>query len=250
MEIIQLGNITAIHGDSQEYIKTLPDKCFDLAFPDPQYDINATNMSMGQTKGYESTAKRVKKGRLNSGGGKLKNRILNQSDIAWDDAPPPSEYFDHLFRISHNQIIWGGNYFPLPPTRGIIAWDKKQPWTNFSQFELAWTSFDKPARLYSGGSRGGDNIEKKIHPTQKPVWLYKAILIDYATPGMRIIDTHGGSFSLAIACHDLGYELTIFEKDKFNFDNAVNRLKWHQRQTQLFTGREQQATHIQTSFLE
>lgn len=136
MEIIQLGNITAIHGDSQEYIKTLSDKCFDLAFPDPPYGINADNMTMGQTKGYESTAKRVKNTRLR-GCGKLANRKLNQSDVSWDIAPD-IEYFDNLFRISHNQIIWGGNYFPLPPTRGIIAWDKKQPrlgkdWYTLSQ---------------------------------------------------------------------------------------------------------------------
>lgn len=228
MEKITLGRITAIYGDCKDYMRILPDNAYDLAIVDPPYGINADNMSMGHTKTHESTAQRLKKGRL-SGGGKLKNRLLNCSDTSWD-ITPDQEYFDQLFRVSKRQIIWGGNYFDLPPARGIIAWDKKQAWTNFSQFELAWTSFDRPARLFSMGNRGGTNIEKKIHPTQKPIMLYKWLLHNYAESGYKILDTHGGSFSHAIACHDAGFDLTIIEKDKVYFDMAVKRLKFHQRQ--------------------
>ncbi len=232
METIQLGSITAIRGDCMEYLKTLPDKCFNLAIVDPPYGINADNMAMGSNKNNISTAQRLKKGRLNSGGGKLKNRILNQSDISWDIAPG-KEYFDELFRVSEAQIIFGGNYFPLSPTRGIICWDKKQNWTNFSQFELAWTSFDRPARLYAIGNRGGANAELKIHPTQKPVKLYAEILRDYAKEGYKILDTHGGSFSHAIACHNLGFDLTIIEKNSQYFNAAIARLKRHQSQLKI-----------------
>jgi hypothetical protein len=130
-----------------EYMRNIPDKFFELAVVDPPYGINAPNMSMGSNMnrrhgGYngESIAKRLKKKRFNQGAGKLKNRALNTMQCDWDYHPPSKEYFEELFRVSHNQVIWGGNYFPLPPTRGILCWDKMQPWKNFSQFELAWTS--------------------------------------------------------------------------------------------------------------
>lgn len=240
MEVLKLGKITAVRGDCMEYMKSLPDKCYDLAVVDPPYGINADNMQMGthltrSGDGYpgESTATRLKKGRLNSGGGKLKNRLLNNSDTSWD-IPPTKEYFDELFRISKNQIIWGGNYFDLPPTRGIVCWDKMQPWENFSQIEYAWTSFDRPAAIYRLSNTGGANTERKIHPTQKPTKLYEWLLTKYAKQGDKILDTHGGSMSHAIACHNLGFELTIIEKDKDYFDKAIERLKWHQRQTTMF----------------
>lgn len=139
--------------DCVEYMRTLPDKYFQLSIADPPYGINAPNMKMGEHGGYESTATRCRKGRLNSGAGKLKNRLLNQSDCSWDREPPKKEFFDQLFRVSLNVIIWGGNYFPLPPSRCIICWDKEQPWENFSQIELAWTSFDMPAKMFRMGSQ-------------------------------------------------------------------------------------------------
>ncbi len=173
--------------DCMEYMRTLPDKYFSLAIADPPYGINAPNMKMGESKGYVSTAAKCKKGRLNSGGGKLKNRVLNQSDCSWDCEPPKQEFFDELFRVSENVIIWGGNYFHLPPTRCIVCWDKEQPWENFSQIELAWTSFDMPAKIFRMGSRGGSVSKmrsyEKIHPTQKPVELYAYLLSKFATMG-------------------------------------------------------------------
>jgi site-specific DNA-methyltransferase (adenine-specific) len=195
-------------------MKRYPDGYFDLAIVDPPYGINAPNMSMGSNlsrddgwKREPSTAiKLKKKGRLNSGGGKLKNRLLNTSAIEWDNEPPTDEYFEELFRVSKNQIIWGGNYFDLPPTRCVVCWDKCQPWENFSQWEMAWTSFDKPAALFSYSNTGGANAEKKIHPTQKPIALYRWLIKKFACAGDRIIDTHLGSQSSRIAAYKLGFD--------------------------------------------
>ena len=168
-----------------EYMATIPDKFFDLAVVDPPYGINAPAMDMGSAKGNVSTATKLRKGRLNGGAGKLKNRVLNTMSCDWDFNPPGEDYFRELFRVSKNQIIWGGNYFPLPPTRGIICWDKMQPWENFSQVELAWTSFDCPAKLVRISTTGGNNREEKIHPTQKPVALYQWIFKKFAGGGVR-----------------------------------------------------------------
>ena len=142
----------AYNMDCMEAMKEFPDKFFDLAVVDPPYGIGADNFKNGAGASKDggklySTAVKMKN-RLNQGSGKLKNRLLNQSDCSWDSEPPKKEYFDELFRVCQNCIIWGGNYFNLPPTRGIIVWDKVQPWENFSQVELAWTSFDRPASLF------------------------------------------------------------------------------------------------------
>lgn len=226
--------ITITNEDNMLLMARYPDKHFDLAIVDPPYGINAPNMQMGSNpnrkgKGqYPGTSTAVKlKGRLNSGGGKLKNRMLNTSSIDWDNEIPSEEYFKELFRVSKNQIIWGGNYFNLPPTRGIIAWNKNQPWENFSQFELAWTSFDCPAKLFTYSNRGGANEETKIHPTQKPVFLYNYCLEKFAKKGDKILDTHGGSLSIAIACYDLGFDLTACELNKENYDLAMKRVNQH-----------------------
>lgn len=169
--------------DCLDYMRSIPDKYFDLAVVDPPYGINAPAMDMGSSKGNTSTATKLRKGRLNGGAGKLKNRALNTMCCDWDFSPPTQEYFDELRRVSKNQIIWGGNYFPLPPTRGIICWDKMQPWENFSQVEIAWTSFDCPAKIVRISTTGGNNHEEKIHPTQKPVSLYSWIFKKFAGGG-------------------------------------------------------------------
>lgn len=194
---------------------------------------NKSRRGNGQYPG-ESVAEQIRKGRLNSGGGKLKHRPLNTMNCNWDDAPPPPEYFHELFRISVNQVIWGGNYFPLPPTRGIIVWDKLQPWENFSQVELAWTSFNMPAKLIRLSSRGGANDEEKIHPTQKPVQLYTWILSKLAKPGYRIIDTHVGSASSLIACHRYGFDYWGYEIDADIFARANKRLDREKAQVNMF----------------
>lgn len=226
-----MNPISEVHNiDCMEYMKSIPDKFFDLAVVDPPYGINAPNMTMGTNKsrsgdGYpgESVAQRLKRGRLNQGAGKLKNRKLNTMNCDWDFTPPPQEYFDELFRVSKKQIICGGNYFHLPPTRGIVCWDKMQPWDNFSQFELIWTSFDVPAAIFRYSNTGGANKEIKIHPTQKPISLYQYILKQFAKPEDKILDTHLGSGSSRIAAYKMGFDFYACEIDKQYFDSQNER---------------------------
>jgi len=199
--------ISEIHNtDCMDFMATIPDKFFDLAVVDPPYGI----MDLTGRDAF-------------SGGGKLKNRLFNRaadSVLKWD-LPPTKEYFDELFRISKNQIIWGYNYFPLPRVRGYIVWDKVQPWDNFSQTELAWTSFDGPAALFRYDNRTGD----KTHPTQKPVALYHWLLKKYANPGDKIFDSHLGSGSSRIAAYKMGFDFWGCEIDKQYFDASQVRFE-------------------------
>ena len=191
------------------------DKFFDLAIVDPPYGI-------GEDKLHS-------KRRL-EGAGKLKNRVLNIMNTKWDNEIPNNFYFQELFRVSKNQIIWGGNYFPLPPTRGIICWDKVQPWKNFSQIEYAWTSYDCPAKLFRFDNRTKD----KIHPTQKPVKLYEWVLQNYSKESDTILDTHVGSASSLIACENLGFKYVGCELDKDYYEQSIKRLEEHCKQQKLF----------------
>ena len=196
--------------DCMEAMKEMSDNQFDLAIVDPPYNIPK---SWG-------------------GAGKLKNRILNNQTKkikVWDIAPS-KEYFEQLFRVTENQIIWGGNYFNLPKYRCVIVWDKKQPFPNFSAVEIAWSSFDKPAKLFKFDNR----YKGKIHPTQKPVKLYEWLLTKFAKEGDKILDTHLGSGSIAIACHNLGFELTGYEIDKEYFEAAKKRIEQHKQQGRLW----------------
>ena len=205
-------NIT--NEDNMLLMARYPDNYFDLAIVDPPYGISI-NMNMGLRKG------------------KKKNH--NKKD--WDNEIPNQEYFDELFRVSKNQIIWGGNYFPLPLTKSWIFWDKKVPkGVDFADGELAWTSFDKtlvkidcPYSGFQGMDQNG-----KIHPTQKPVKLYKNLLEKWGGVNFKILDTHLGSGSIAIACHDYGFDLTACELDKEYFDKAMQRINNHVAQQKLF----------------
>jgi site-specific DNA-methyltransferase (adenine-specific) len=228
--MVELLNI-----DCLLYMATCKDKQFDLAIVDPPYGINAPNMQMGSApnrkdgSGYPSVSTTTKLKSFHRRG-KLKDRALNRMNTQWDLTPPGEEYFKELKRISKDQIIWGGNYFPLPPTRGIICWDKLQPWDNFSQFEIAWTSFNCPAAMFKYSNTGGANAEKKIHPTQKPVALYKWILSKYGKPGYKIFDSHLGSGSSAIAAHDFGCDFVGTEIDLEYYTAAVKRFENHKLQ--------------------
>lgn len=227
-------------------MKEYPDKYFDLAVVDPPYGINAQSMQMGQTNkrkhstghvsGFDSTAVRLRKDRLTSGGGKLKGRNLNNADINWDNKIPDPEYFEELFRISKNQIIWGGNYFPLPPTRCMVVWDKMQAWDTFSQVEIAWTSFDKPAKIFKFATTGETHLGQKIHPTQKPVKLYEFIYHHFSKPGMKIIDTHLGSGTNRVAALKFDLEFVGIEKDEKYFQDHEAYFKIQAKKTLLQRG--------------
>ncbi len=208
MEKEQFGTVTLIHSDCMEYMRTLPENAFDLAVVDPPYGIAGNPSRHG-----------------GGGAGKLKNRVLNQNAKRFKewDMPPDESYFNELFRVATNQVIWGGNYFSLPRCRCFICWDKVQPWLNFSQAEYAWTSFERPAKLFRCDNRTGG----KIHPTQKPVKLYGYIFCNFAKEGDRILDTHLGSGSSAIAAYDMGFEFVGIEIDKDYFESARERLKQH-----------------------
>ena len=156
---------------------------------------------------------------------------MDSSNMHRWDIKPPNKYFDELFRVSKNQIIWGGNYFGLPATRGFVVWDKMQPFPNFSRCEYAWMSFQVPSKIFEYDNRQG---AAKIHPTQKPVKLYEWLLKNYAKQGDKILDTHGGSFSSAIACHKHGFEFVGTELDTEYFNLAVERFKTYSNQANLF----------------
>jgi len=206
-----------------ELMKRYDDNHFDLAIVDPPYGI-------GQNKNNGKSIGLRKKW---SGYDKKKYTPKN-----WDNKPPTEDYFKELFRVSKNQIIWGANYFNLKPTKGIIAWDKQCDGTGFSHFELAWSSFDKSANIFRYPIQG--ESQNRIHPTQKPVQLYKWLLTKYAQDGFKIIDTHLGSGSIAIALDSVNkYEkmnltLTACELDKEHYKNAINRIDVETRQESLF----------------
>lgn len=184
-------------------MKEMSDNQFDLAIVDPPYGIGISKNPVRQKHNKKE----------------------------WDNSIPTKEYFKELFRVSKNQIIWGGNYFDLPPTQGFFIWDKKQPHDfSLAMCEYAWSSLQKPAKMWSLSVL---KEKGKIHPTQKPVELYEWLLINNAKQGNKILDTHLGSGSIAIACHNLGYDLEGYELDKEYYDNALKRIKEHQSQLRL-----------------
>jgi site-specific DNA-methyltransferase (adenine-specific) len=200
--------LTITNEDNMLLMGRYPDKYFDLAIVDPPYGINITNECMGGRKTVKPD--------------KNKN---------WDNKTPNQEYFNELFRISKNQIIWGGNYFNLPMSRYFAIWDKGETMygRDFAECEFAW--------VRNGGTRIyklNPNQLERIHPTQKPVALYKWILDKYAKDGDKILDTHLGSGSIAIACHDYGFELTACELDTEYYEKAIERIKNHVAQQKLF----------------
>ncbi len=204
----------AINADNMEVMATYHDRYFDLAIVDPPYGINASEMTMGS-----GTKKKWTKGKK------------------WDLKAPEPEYWNELFRVSKNQIIFGGNYFPLPLVRGWIFWDKGIDGdSSFADGELAWTSFDtvlRKAQIRYKGFLGMDK-DQRIHPTQKPVSLYQWILSKYAKQNDKILDTHLGSGSSRIACHKLGFDFVGIELDKDYFDAQEKRFKEYSCQMNLF----------------
>jgi site-specific DNA-methyltransferase (adenine-specific) len=210
-------NITITNEDNMELMARYPDNYFDLSIVDPPYGIDLANMNMG----IGNTPK----------ASKAKNRKWKPKD--WDSSIPSDEYFKELFRVSKNQIIWGGNYFNLGICNKFIIWDKEIPeGLSFSDCEYAWTSFNGANKIFRYSAYL--NKSEKFHPTQKPPQLYKWLLDKYAKENDKILDTHLGSGSIAIACHDYKYELTACELDKEYYDKAIERIKNHTNQQKLF----------------
>ncbi len=217
------GGLDIRLADCMTVMAEFPDDHFDLAIVDPPYGISAPRMGMCSDMRDGEYVPAKSRNRLHHGAGKLKDRALQRMTSDWDLLPPGDEYFLELRRVSKNQIIWGGNYFPLPPSRCVICWDKEQPWENFSQWEMAWTSFDKPAALFR--RQNGSLAPGKIHPTQKPVKLYEWLLAKYLPGGGAVLDTHLGSGSSAIACHYARCPLVACEIDPQYFTDACARIE-------------------------
>lgn len=193
--VVTLQPNTFLNADCMEYLTKCPDNYFQLVIVDPPYGIGISSNPVRQAHAKKD----------------------------WDASPPDKTYFDELMRVSENQIIWGGNYFNLPPTQNLLVWNKKQP-EDFSlaMCEFAWNSIQKPAKIFNYSVL----LEKdKIHPTQKPVELYKWILKLYAKAGDLILDTHVGSASSLIACKELGFDYVGFEIDKEYYEQASKRLE-------------------------
>ena len=205
-------------------------------------ELGAHFVGRGRSKRYADAEKQYKVHRQTNGGGNWKE-YPNINDIRHWDIAPPKEYFDELARVSKNQIIWGGNYFGLPPTRCFLVWRKLSISENFSMAmcEYAWTSFNDNAKLFECVPQGNAK-EQRFHPTQKPVALYKWILSRYAKAGDKILDTHLGSGSSRIAAYDLGLDFWGYEIDEFYFSEMQKRFEEHTRQQSIFdtaTGGEQ-----------
>ena len=215
--------INLYNQDCMEAMAGFDDNQFDLAIVDPPYGIG-----MG--------------GNLNV------NSKVNYENKNWDTEIPSNKYFNELKRISKNQIIWGGNYFPYlwqNGCKGFICWNKLNHHENRADVEMAYTSFNKLAKYFEymwdgnrygtkGNIKGVGKPTIRIHPTQKPIALYEWLLINYAKEGDKILDTHLGSGSIAIACHNLGYDLEGYELDKDYYIAAKKRLQEHQSQLRMF----------------
>lgn len=195
--------------DCMEFMTQIPDNYYELAIVDPPYGIGQNWKKDRHSKFYTHDSS-------------YKNNSI-----------PGKDYFDQLFRVSVNQIIWGGNYYTnfLQPTNSWIVWDKNRNYKNshMSEGELAWCSIRRPLLIAPFVWNGCIRCEKRygVHPHEKPTKLYRWILENYAKPGDKILDTHGGSMSIALACYDKGFDLDICEIDKYYFEEGEKRLEKH-----------------------
>ena len=209
--------------DNMKLMSRYEDNHFDLAIVDPPYGINADNKNNGKNSDrHEKTSKA---------------KINTYKKTNWDDAIPNDEYFTELKRVSKKQIVWGANFFNLQG--GMLYWHKHVTMPTYSQGELAWLSWLNKVDFVSIAWHGMiqhdmKNKEKRIHPTQKPVKLYEWLLMNYAKQGDKILDTHLGSGSIALACHNLGYDLTACELDKEYYNAAIKRINEHKQQIRMF----------------
>jgi len=203
--------------DNMELMARYEDNHFDLAIVDPPYGIERFKKVTTTPSEKDVHAKRF------------------QRMESVNNTKPNAEYWKELFRVSKNQIVWGANNFVMPPSEYFLIWNKKQTVDNFATAEYAWVSMGlkKPAKIFDYGIHKHNHTDK-IHPTQKPIALYEWLLMNYAKEGDKILDTHLGSGSIAIACHNLGFELTACELDKEFYDAAIKRIEQHKQQIRLF----------------
>ena len=201
--------------DNMALMSRYSDNYFDLAIVDPPYGIERFKKASGKTR-FKSS------------------KMMQEDGLIWDKKPS-NNYWTELFRVSKNQIVWGANNFIMPPSEYFLIWNKQQTVENFATAEYAWVSMGlkTPAKIFDYGIHKHNHTEK-IHPTQKPIDLYKFILDKYAKQGDKILDTHLGSGSIAIACHDYGFDLTACELDKEYYDKAMERINNHVKQLKLF----------------
>lgn len=208
MEISELeGKI--INADCMDILKQLPDKSIDLVLTDPPYNLKRFNRK--------------------DGGNSKKITSFGDREKNWNDLPPSKEVFNEIFRVSKNQIIFGGNNFELPTTEHFIVWDKMQKMPSFAECELAWSSCSTPAKIIRVRFEMG-----KMHPAQKPLELFEKILNDYSKEGNLVLDCFSGSGTTAIACHRLKRRFICIEKDPEYWAKSCERLKHEQAQMQLF----------------
>lgn len=230
--------------ECMEGMKQFPDKYFDLAVVDPPYgDASGNEGGTGTGSGNGSIGTSIHKlgnagvwsqmGGWSIQNGRQMGSEIRKKIVSWDVAPK-QEYFDELFRVSRNQIIWGGNYFNLPPTRCFLIWRKTNIPEQFSMAmcEYAWTSFNDNAKIFDFSAAGQPG---RFHPTQKPVQLYTWILNNYSKQGDKILDTHCGSASSLVACHETGRKYVGFEIDEEYYTKAKKRLETAENQMNIFS---------------
>lgn len=216
------GTLDLRRADCMDVMAEFPDKYFDLAIVDPPYGI--ARLSVEENRNPESKHRRSM------------SKMVSSAK-AWNHKKPDSSYFSELFRVSRNQIVWGANNYEMPPSEYFCVWDKKQTVPNFASAEYAWVSMNwrMPAKVFRYQIHGAASDDgEKIHPTQKPVALYRWLLSNYAKPGQRILDTHLGSGSHAIACYYAGMHLTACEIDEDYFKAASERIQRETAQAVLF----------------
>ena len=213
-------SLTITNEDNMLLMARYPDNYFDLAIVDPPYGIkqDLVQNDLGGKKGFTKNAGTYKKYHTTN----------------WDNDVPKKEYFDELKRVCKNYIVWGGNYFECLNDTGVIIWYKGDS-GNFKEGELAKTNINTfKVYKYSRADAYINDCDVKIHPTQKPQKLYKWLLDNYTKENDKILDTHLGSGSIAIACHDYGFDLTACELDKEYYDKAIERINNHTSQQKLF----------------
>jgi len=215
-------SIKLIHDDCMDYLRGQATNAFDLAIVDPPYGIKRLSVNENRSDGSKYRRSMAKMVEMSKG---------------WNHAKPSEDYFHQLFRVSKEQIVWGANNFTMPESEYFCVWDKFQSVSNFASAEYAWVSQNKwkhPAKVFRYPIHKCNSEQNKIHPTQKPVKLYEWLITNYAKKGDRILDTHLGSGSSAIAAHNLGFDFVGIELDADYFAAAKQRLEDHMKQPRMF----------------